>query len=123
MTKTTGYSVDETVEMMCSGCDTEQSHKVQTVTKQGKITKAVCETCETISTFARGVKTSVSMGSTKNASPYDRMRKYRKGQAMTHEKFGRGEVTAVIEPQKIDVLFGDCTRRLIHAQHTVNDPS
>ena len=28
----------------------------------------------------------------------------------------RGEVTAVIEPQKIDVLFGDQTRRLIHAQ-------
>jgi hypothetical protein len=35
---------------------------------------------------------------------------------MTHDKFGHGEVTAVIEPQKIDVLFGDQTRRLIHAQ-------
>ncbi len=117
MTKTTGYSVNDSVEMMCSGCDIEQNHKVQNVTKQGKITKAVCETCGTVSTFARGVKTSVSMGSAKTASPYDRMRKYRKGQAMTHEKFGRGEVTAVIEPQKIDVLFSDCTRRLIHAQH------
>lgn len=121
MTKTTGYSVDDSVEMMCSGCDIEKIHKVQTVTKQGKITKAVCETCETVGTFARGVKTSVSMGTGKNASPYDRKRKYRKGQAMTHEKFGRGEVTAVIEPQKIDVLFGDCTRRLIHAQHTQSD--
>ena len=35
---------------------------------------------------------------------------------MTHDVFGRGEVTAVIEPQKIDVLFADKTRRLIHAQ-------
>ena len=34
-------------------------------------------------------------------------RKYRKGQAMMHSTFGQGEVTAVIEPQKIDVLFGD----------------
>lgn len=116
MTKVIAYSVDQTIEMMCSACDLEQNHKIQAVTKQGKITKAACEACETVSTFTRGVKTSVSMGSGKNASPYDRMRKYRKGQAMTHEKFGRGEVTAVIEPQKIDVLFGDETRRLIHAQ-------
>jgi len=114
--KIIAYEIDQSVEMMCSACDLEQNHKVQTVTKQGKITKAVCEACETVSTFTRGVKTSVSMGTGKNASPYDRMRKYRKGQAMTHEKFGRGEVTAVIEPQKIDVLFGDTTRRLIHAQ-------
>jgi hypothetical protein len=35
---------------------------------------------------------------------------------MMHDKFGHGEVTAVLEPQKIDVLFGDTTRRLIHAQ-------
>ena len=114
--KVQAYAVDESVEMMCSACDLDQNHKVQTVTKQGKITKAICEACETVSTFSRGVKTSVSMGTGKNASPYDRMRKYRKGQAMTHDKFGRGEVTAVIEPQKIDVLFGDEIRRLIHAQ-------
>ncbi|MEO7658848.1 MAG: hypothetical protein ABIV48_04475 [Pyrinomonadaceae bacterium] len=116
MIKVKAYAVDELVEMICSACDLEQNHKIQTVTKQGKITKASCEACETVSTFTRGVKTSVSMGTGKNASPYDRMRKYRKGQAMTHDKFGRGEVTAVIEPQKIDVLFGDQTRRLIHAQ-------
>jgi hypothetical protein len=116
MIKVVAYAVDQSIEMMCSACDLEQNHKIQTVTKQGKITKASCEACETVSTFTRGVKTSVAMGTGKNASPYDRMRKYRKGQAMTHDKFGRGEVTAVIEPQKIDVLFGDQTRRLIHAQ-------
>ncbi len=115
--KDKAYAVDDSVEMMCSACDLDQNHKVVTVTKQGKITKAACETCETVSTFARGVKTSVSVSSGgRAASPYDRSRKYRKGQAMTHDKFGHGEVTAVIEPQKIDVLFGDQTRRLIHAQ-------
>lgn len=114
--KVIGYAVGDSVEMMCPACDLEQNHKVQTVTKQGKVTKATCEACETVSTFSRGVKTSVSMGSGKNASPYDRSRKYKKGQAMEHTKFGRGEVTAVIEPQKIDVLFGDTSRRLIHAQ-------
>ena len=110
------YTVDQTLEMLCSACDLEQMHKVKSVTKQGKISSAICETCETVSNFTRGVKSSIAMGKGKNSSPYDRMRKYRKGQAMNHSTFGLGEVTAVIEPQKIDVLFGDQTRRLIHDQ-------
>ena len=114
--KAKSYTVDQSIEMMCSVCDLEQMHKVQSVTKQGVITKASCEVCETTNTFTRGVKTGVTRGKGKNASPYDRLRKYRKGQAMMHDKFGHGEVTAVIEPQKIDVLFGDQTRRLIHDQ-------
>ena len=110
------YEVGDALEMMCSACDVEKDHNIETVTKQGKITKAVCSECGTASTFSRGVKTAVSVGRAKAASDYDRTRKYRKGQAMMHTKFGHGEVTAVIEPHKIDVLFGDQTRRLIHSQ-------
>jgi hypothetical protein len=111
------FQVGQTLEMLCSACDVEQKHTVESVTKLGQITKAICQACETSSTFSRGVKTSVAMGKSKTASPYDRTRKYRKGQAMMHSTFGQGEVTDVIEPQKIDVLFGDRTRRLIHAQN------
>ena len=110
------FEVGQTMELMCSSCDTEQIHTIETVTKMGQITKSSCQVCETSSTFSKGVKTSVAMGKSKSASPYDRTRKYRKGQAMMHSTFGQGEVTAVIEPQKIDVIFGDRTRRLIHAQ-------
>jgi hypothetical protein len=35
---------------------------------------------------------------------------------MAHPIFGFGEVMAVIEPQKIDVLFSDKVRRLIHSR-------
>jgi hypothetical protein len=114
--KAKAYAVGDSVEMMCSACDLEQNHTVEAATKQGTITKAACEACETSSTFTRGVKTGVAVGRGKNASPYDRLRKYRKGQAMTHDKFGRGEVLAVVENHKIDVLFADATRRLIHDQ-------
>jgi hypothetical protein len=114
--KTEKYEAGQVISMMCSGCDVETPHTIETVTKLGKISKAKCNGCETVSTFNRGVKTSVASGRTKEASPYDRTRKYRKGQAMNHFKFGHGEVTAVLETQKIDVLFGDTTRRLIHAQ-------
>ena len=71
--KAEAYAVDDSIEMMCSECDLEQNHKVQAVTKQGKITKAACESCETVSTFTRGQKTSVNAGTGKNASPYDRL--------------------------------------------------
>jgi hypothetical protein len=110
------YAVGDSTAMMCSACDTETAHTVQAVTKLGKLTSAVCDSCATASTFSRGVKTSVAMGKSKTASPYDRTRKYKKGQAMLHSHFGQGEVTAVLDLQKIDVLFGDRTRRLIHAQ-------
>ena len=109
------FAAEETVERLCSSCDVEQNHTVVTVTKQGRITKLVCDVCGSASTFKSGVKTSIGM-SGKAGSPYDRTRKYRKGQAITHSTFGQGEVMAVIEPQKIDVLFGDQVRRLIHAQ-------
>ncbi len=109
------YTIDEKTEVMCSACDADSVHTVTTVTKLGQITKLICDACATVSTFKSGVKTSVGMSS-KSSTPYDRTRKYRKGQAMLHSTFGQGEVTAVIEPQKIDVLFGDQVRRLIHAQ-------
>ena len=116
MIKKETFTVGQTIDSMCSVCELEQKHVVRAATKQGVITSAACEVCETVTTFSRGAKTSVSVGKGKNASPYDRTRVYRKGQAMMHDKFGRGEVTAVIEPHKIDVLFGDQTRRLIHSQ-------
>lgn len=110
------YAVGDSVPMFCSACDSETSHTLKAVTKLGKISSAACETCQMASTFKAGVKTGVTAGKGKAADVYDRTRKYRKGQAMTHPKFGHGEVTTVLEPQKIDVLFGDTTRRLIHAQ-------
>jgi len=51
----------------------------------------------------------------KAGAPYDQARTYRKGQTFMYPTFGEGEVTALIEPQKMDVLFADRMRRLIHA--------
>ncbi|MGD9560810.1 MAG: hypothetical protein AB7F88_00725 [Pyrinomonadaceae bacterium] len=110
------YAIGDTLEMFCSGCDAETVHSVQAVTKLGRMTAAVCDTCQTSSTYKSGVKTATAVGNAKTAKDYDRNQKYRKGQSMMHPVFGRGEVTDVPEPQKIDVLFGDRTRRLIHAQ-------
>jgi hypothetical protein len=115
--KKVSHAVGDVIQEMCSVCEIEQPHIIRTTTKQGTATQIACEKCETITNFTRGVKTSMSTGSSKNASPYDRTRTYRKGQSMTHDKFGRGEVTAIVSSGKMDVLFGDTTRRLLHAQN------
>jgi hypothetical protein len=114
MVKKETFTAGQTIEQMCSACDTEQPHTVVTATKQGVITKVSCDVCEQVTSFTRGVKTSVAEGKGKAAAPYDRTRQYKKGQTMTHDTFGRGEVVAVVESQKIDVLFGDRTRRMLH---------
>ena len=110
------YQAGDTLEMLCSSCDIDQTHTVEAVTKSGKITRVICNVCSSTSSFTRGVKSTVTVGKGRTAAPYDRTRKYRRGQAMMHNKFGHGEVTAVLDTQKIDVAFGDGTRRLIHDQ-------
>ena len=110
------FELGQTVEMPCSACDAEQNHTAQSVTKLGKMTKAVCDVCGMVSAFRRGKKVSIDTTKGKAGTPYDQSQKYKKGQAMMHSTFGQGEVTAVVDAQKIDVLFGDQMRRLIHAQ-------
>ena len=109
------HKVGERVEKFCAACGEERGHVVASVTKRGQISRVSCPVCGTRSTFkaraGAAAREVVSPG-----APYDRTRTYRAGQSMTHPVFGHGEVTAVIESQKIDVLFADRMRRLVHAR-------
>jgi hypothetical protein len=109
------FTVGERVEKVCAVCDEERGHVVASVTKRGQISRVECPKCGTRSPFRSGAKLAGSHSSAKVGAPYDRTRTYRTGQTMTHPTFGIGEVTAIIEPQKIDVLFADRMRRLIHS--------
>lgn len=110
------YTVGDRVEQLCTVCSEEKGHVVLSVGKRGQVTRVNCPQCGTNGRY-KSIKTEsekrVTVGS---GSPYDWTRTYRKGQAMLHPKFGAGEVTAVIEPKKIDVLFSDRVRRLVHSR-------
>jgi hypothetical protein len=108
------FAVGERADKFCAKCDEERGHIVTTVTKQGQISRVSCPKCGTVSTFKLSARTSRREAG--KASPYDRMCTYRAGQTIAHATFGIGEVTKLIEPRKIDVLFQDRLRRLIHAQ-------
>ncbi len=109
------YTVGERAEKLCAVCNEERGHVVVSVTIRGQISRVSCPKCGTLSTFKRSART-VQRLSAQPGAPYDWTLTYCTGQVMTHSTYGEGEVTALIEPQKIDVLFSDRVRRLIHAR-------
>ncbi len=110
------YTIGDRVEKICLTCGESRGHIVALINKNGRISRVNCPQCGTRSTFKKGSKTESKLSSGDNLAPYDWTRTYRKGQGMLHHSFGRGEVVAVIEPCKIDVLFSDKVRRLVHSQ-------
>ena len=109
------FKVGDRTDKFCKQCDEERGHIVTSVTKRGQISRVTCSKCETVSMFQLASRT-LPRPASKTPSPYDRTVTYRAGQSMTHEMFGVGEVTRLIEPRKMEVLFQDRVRRLIHAQ-------
>ncbi len=110
------HTVGERVEKLCAVCGEERGHVVASVTKRGQISRVDCPKCGTRSTFKSNTEPSAEHSPVRASAPYDWTRTYRTGQTMIHPIYGAGEVTAVIEPQKIDVLFADRMRRLIHSR-------
>jgi DNA-directed RNA polymerase subunit RPC12/RpoP len=106
------FAIGDRVEQMCVKCGEERGHIVASLSKKGKITRVSCPICGSRVPHKSGT---TRRASAKASAPYDRARTYRRGQNMMHPTFGEGEVTALIEPRKIDVLFADRMRRLIHA--------
>jgi hypothetical protein len=109
------FTEGERTDQLCGVCGEERGHIVTSVNKRGQISRVSCSRCGTLSIFKSRLRTSPRLA-VKTPSPYDRTLIYRAGESLTHERFGIGEVTQLIEPKKIDVLFQDRLRRLIHAQ-------
>ena len=110
------YAVGDRVEKVCEVCGEERGHVVASVTKRGQVSRVSCPVCGTRSSFKGATSGAGARSSMKAGAPYDPTKSYRAGQTMLHPSFGMGEVTAVIEPRKIDVLFADRLRRLIHSR-------
>lgn len=106
------FAIGDRVDQMCVLCDEKRGHIVVSLSKTGKITRVSCPMCNSRVPYKRGT---TRLASAMTVSPYDRGRTYRRGQTMMHPTFGEGEVTGIIEPGKIDVLFADRIRRLIHS--------
>jgi DNA-directed RNA polymerase subunit RPC12/RpoP len=107
------FKIGDRIDQMCITCNEERGHIVLSLSKTGRITRVGCPMCASRVMYRAGT---THRASNKVGAPYDRTRAYRKGQTLMHPTFGEGEVTAIVEPQKMDVLFADRIRRMIHAQ-------
>jgi len=111
------YAVGERVEKHCSVCNEQLGHIVKSVTKQGKVSRVNCSRCGQLGTFkAATILTKSDSSAAKPGMPYEPSKTYRTGQFMLHPSFGNGEVMTVLTAKKIDVLFEDKVRRLIHSR-------
>jgi hypothetical protein len=119
MVKHQQYKIGDRVDKLCAVCQEELGHVVASLNKQGRISRLSCSQCGTHSTFKSDKIAKNKRSLPTDSAPYDWTRTYRKGQTMLHPTFGLGEVMAVIEPKKIDVLFSDRVRRLVHARASV----
>jgi DNA-directed RNA polymerase subunit RPC12/RpoP len=106
------FKIGDRIDQMCITCKEERGHIVVSLSKTGRITRVACPMCASRVMYRAGT---TRRASNKLGAPYDRTRAYRKGQTLMHPTFGEGEVTALIEPRKMDVLFADRIRRMMHA--------
>ena len=106
------FKTGDRIEQLCNTCGEERGHIVASVSKQGKITRVSCPMCASHVPYKEGT---TRRASSRVGIPYDQAHTYRRGDTMIHPMFGEGEVTAIVDPRKIDVLFSDRMRRLIHA--------
>lgn len=114
-TVTTVATVGDCVQKRCVVCSEERGHIVASINKLGSIVSVRCPQCGTRSRFKKGDSLN-AVASAREGAPYNWAATYRKGQTMQHPIFGLGEVTALVEPGKIDVLFSDRIRRLVHTK-------
>ncbi len=106
------FKIGDRIDQMCITCNEERGHSVVSLSTTGRLTRGGCPMCASRVSDRSGT---TRRASNKVGAPYDRTRAYRKGQTLMHPTFGEGEVTAIIEPRKMDVLFADRIRRMMHA--------
>lgn len=109
------FAIGDRVQKLCAVCGEVRGHVVATMNKNGQIASVYCAQCDSRSRFKKGDSLN-AIAAAREGAPYNWAATYRKGQTMLHSIFGMGEVTAVVDHGKIDVLFADRLRRLIHTK-------
>lgn len=110
------FEVGQRVDQWCATCSEERGQVVASISGNGRVTRISCPICGTRSTFKNNESVAAISKQRLDAQPYDREHAYRIKQLINHPTYGIGEVVALVEPQKIDVLFADRMRRLIHSR-------
>jgi len=113
------YKVGQRVEKWCAVCDELRGHIVASINVRGHVTRVSCPICGTRGPFKNGNSSAARSAGSQEAQPYDWTHTYRVKQLLNHPSYGLGEVVAVIDSKKIDVLFADRIRRMVQGRESV----
>lgn len=109
------FDIGQRVDQWCATCAEQRGHVVASISVKGRVTRVRCPICGGRATFKNQDK-SIAGYIRVEARPYDQRQTYRVKHLIEHKTYGVGEVVALVEPQKMDVLFADRLRRLIHSK-------
>ena len=129
-------SVGKDVLSYCSKCKLTLSHIIASMKDPGTIGKVICNTCKATHAYkdpAKASKKKVISHQKKTKSKaneksweeaiksssstlldYSPKAKFTKGDLINHPKFGKGVIEKLIDKNKIEVLFKDDTKTLMH---------
>jgi DNA-directed RNA polymerase subunit RPC12/RpoP len=110
------FEVGDYVENRCATCDAERAQIVASVSVENRITGTTCPRCGNKNRFKKSTfeASKFNKDYRQLGKPYRPAEKYEKGDYIQHSSFGFGEVVNVIDSGKIEVLFDDRLRRLVH---------
>src|SRR4030095_1917770 len=111
--ETQTFTLGDRVEHLCVTCGVERGQIVASLSKRGQVVRISCPVCGSRNPYKRGAVRTGTRVAGQARAPNELPLNYRKDDTLTHPMFGAGEVTMVIEPRKMDVLFEDRLRRLL----------
>lgn len=141
--------VGKNVDGWCTRCKLVLAHTIETMVGE-KITRVHCNSCggqhayrkgppgtRAAATRASGSRTAVLASKAERpnqyqallrgrtadgARPYSTSTRFKVGDLVSHSTFGLGAITGERDNVKIDVLFAEGPRTLLHAQTTSHSP-
>jgi hypothetical protein len=118
-------TVGGAIDAYCSKCKSVKSH-VLVALKGGRPAKTECGTCGSVHAYRKTAPDTSKKRSpfedamdgrdTSKAIPYKLDRKFNLSDVVKHKSFGIGLVTRVISDKKMEVLFEQSTKLLIHGR-------
>ena len=110
------YEVGQRVDKWCVVCSEDRGHVVASVSVKGHVTRVTCPICGTRGSFKNGANSPLRARRVKRRNRTTGLTPTVLRQLINHPSYGLGEVVALIEPKKMDVLFADRIRRLVHSR-------
>ncbi len=123
------YQVGAEIEALCTKCELDRSHTIESLKSDGNINRVVCGKCQSSHRFRRPLSAGAAKKSSRSAAqkgavtlteseiakakPYAMDGKFKMGDVIQHAKFGPGSVVSVKANGTMEVGFETGAKTLV----------